>query len=106
MKNFELKVTMKDWIYITIIAIFFGFLISLVFYFLNQDLQRVSTILFSISSAAIISIFSSVLITVSNNLILPRVNKQFWYFISFVFSFASGALGFLFSFLIFSYFDI
>lgn len=106
MKSFELKVSFQDWVYIIIIATFFGFLISLVFYFLNEDLQRVSTITFSTASAIIISVFASILITISNNFILPKVNKQFWYLISFGFSFLSGAIGFLFSYSFFSNFDI
>lgn len=106
MSSFELKITIKDWLYIVVIAIFFGFLISLFFYFLNESLQRSSTIIFSTSTSILIAVFSSVLITISNNFILPRVNKQFWYLISFAFSFFSGALGFLISFLIFKNFDI
>jgi len=106
MNSFELKISIKDWLYIVIIAAFFGFLISLFFYFLNEDLQHTSTIIFSTTSAILIAVFASMLITISNNFILPNVNKQFWYLISFGFSFASGALGFLLSFLIFENFDI
>lgn len=106
MNSFELKITRKDWLYIIVIAAFFGFFISLFFYFLNEDLQRNSTIFFSTLSAIIISIFASVFITISNNFILPKVNKHFWYLISFAFSFLSGSLGFYFSYFIFSSFDI
>jgi len=106
MNSFELKISMKDWLYIIIIAAFFGFLISLFFYFLNENLQKSSTILFSTISAVLIAVFASLLITISNSFILPKVNKQFWYLISFAFSFASGALGFLVSYLIFENFDI
>mgnify|MGYP001176986498 CR=1 FL=1 len=106
MESFELKISIKDWLYIITIAAFFGFLISIFFYFLNQDLQKISTMVFSTSAAIIIAIFSSILISISNSFILPLVNKQFWYLISFAFSFLSGALGFLFSYFLFSYFSI
>lgn len=91
--------------YIIIIGAFFGFFISLCFYFLSYDLQNISTIIFSTSCAVIISLFAFLLITISNRFILPKVNKKFWYLISFIFSFLSGFLGFSLSFLIFSFGD-
>lgn len=106
MKNFELKITLKDWFYIILIAAFFGFLISLVFYYFDEKLQTISTIYFSTITAVIISIFSAVFISISNNLILPKVSYQFWYIISFLFSFLSGSLGFFVSYFIFLYFKV
>ena len=105
MQTVELKIARKDWIYITIIGAFFGFFISLCFYFISYDLQNVSTIIFSTATAVFISLFAFFLITVSNKFILPKVNQKFWYLISFVFSFLSGFLGFSFSFLLFSFTD-
>jgi sensor histidine kinase YesM len=101
MQKVELKISSLDWIYIVIIGIFFGFFISLFLYFLNDDLQQISTIAFSVTTAITISLCASLLITISNNFILPHVNQKFWYLISFFFSFCSGAFGFLFSFAIF-----
>ena len=106
MQTVELKIARKDWIYITIIGAFFGFFISLCFYFISYDLQNVSTIIFSTATAVFISLFAFFLITVSNKFILPKVNQKFWYLISFVFSFLSGFLGFSFSFLVFSFSDL
>ena len=105
MQTVELKITSKDWLYIIIIGAFFGFFISLCFYFISYDLQNVSTIIFSTATAVFISLFAFFLITVSNKFILPKVNQKFWYLISFVFSFLSGFLGFSFSFLLFSFTD-
>ena len=105
MQTVELKIAPKDWIYIIIIGAFFGFFISLCFYFISYDLQNVSTIIFSTATAVFISLFAFFLITVSNKFILPKVNQKFWYLISFVFSFLSGFLGFSFSFLLFSFTD-
>ena len=106
MQTVELKIAPKDWLYIIIIGAFFGFFISLCFYFLSYDLQNVSTIIFSTATAVFISLFAFFLITVSNKFILPKVNQKFWYLISFVFSFLSGFLGFSFSFLVFSFSDL
>ena len=46
MEKVELKIAIKDWLYIIIIGAFFGFFISLFFYFLNKELQNSSTIIF------------------------------------------------------------
>jgi two-component system, LytTR family, sensor kinase len=105
MQTVELKIAPKDWLYIIIIGAFFGFFISLCFYFLNYDLQNISTIVFSIASAIFISLFAFFLITISNKFILPKVKQKFWYLISFIFSFLAGFLGFSFSFLLFSFGD-
>ena len=101
MDNVKLKITIADWLYITIIGTLFGFFISLFFYFLNDIFHTASTIFFGIFSAFMITIFSSIFISISNNHILPNIEKKFWYFVSFLFSFLSGALGFLFSYSIF-----
>ena len=105
MQTVELKIAPKDWLYIIIIGAFFGFFISLCFYFLSYDLQNISTIIFSTGTAIFISLFAFLLISISNRFILPKVNKRFWYLISFIFSFLSGFLGFSFSFLLFSFGD-
>ena len=86
MQTVELKIAPKDWLYIIIIGSFFGFFISLCFYFISYDLQNISTIIFSTGTAIFISLFAFFLITVSNKFILPKINKKFWYLISFIFS--------------------
>jgi len=101
MDSIKLKISISDWIYITIVGTLFGFFISLFFYFLNEQFHTMSTVLFGVSSAFLITIFSSVFITVSNNHILPSLDKKFWYVVSFIFSFLSGALGFLVSYSLF-----
>lgn len=99
MDRIELKVSRNDWFYIIIIGALFGFFISLVFYFLIPQVQYLSTIVFSVFTAIVIALFASLFITISNNYILPKVNQNFWYIISFLFSFSSGALGFFLSFM-------
>lgn len=105
MQTLELKISLKDWLYIITIGAFFGFFISLFFYFLSHEFESISTLVFGASSAVIIALFSFLFITLSNSYILPRVNQRFWYFISFVFSFLSGALGFLGGFALFYLLD-
>lgn len=106
MLNNELEISLKDWTNILIIGILFGFFQSLIFYFLNQNLQTFSTIIFSISTAFFITIFAIILITLSNSFILPKIKKSFWTILSFFFSFLSGFLGFILTYFIFSKFDI
>lgn len=102
MDSVKLKISLKDWIYITIIAALFGFLISQFFIFMSDSFKTVSTTLFSVCTSIIISFFAFVLITLSNEIILPKIEEKFWYLISFLFSFASGFLGFCLSFYLFS----
>ena len=100
LKN-ELNISVKDWRNILIIGILFGFFQSLIFYFLNPNLQTISTIIFSICTAFFITIFAIVLITFSNRFILPKIQKKFWTALSLFFSFLSGFLGFVLSFFVF-----
>ncbi len=86
----NLKISSKDWTNILIIGILFGFFQSLIFYFLNKDLQTISTIIFSISTAFFIAIFAMILISSSNRFILPKIDKKFWTSLSLFFSFLSG----------------
>ncbi len=102
MLSVELKVSKSDWLYVIIIGALFGFFISLFFFFMNVNLKEVSTIIFGTSSAVIIALSAFLLISLSNDYILPKVNKKFWYIISFIFSFISGFIGFLLSFMLFS----
>ncbi|MEA3352975.1 MAG: histidine kinase [Campylobacterota bacterium] len=101
MKAYELQISNKDWVYISLIGTLFGFFISLFFYFLNEIFSDISTIGFGVFSGLSITLFSSIFITISNDHILPKLNKRFWYLISFGFSFLSGALGFLCSYSVF-----
>jgi sensor histidine kinase YesM len=101
MQSVELQISKQDWIYIIALGAFFGFFISLFFYYVNEDLHTSSTVWFGTASSISISVFASVFITLSNNAILPKVQKKFWYLISFAFSFLSGALGFLFCYGVF-----
>lgn len=101
MHSSKFNISLSDWLYIIIIGAFFGFLISLFLYFLNEELKHFSTIFFSILIAVLIVVFSFFFISISNNYILPKVNDKFWYAISFIFSFLSGFLGFTLSYAIF-----
>ncbi|PLY08196.1 MAG: histidine kinase [Arcobacter sp.] len=101
MKSFELQISYKDWLYIVIIGMFFGFLISLVFYYINEEIRYISTIVFSTVCAFFISFFSFFFITISNFYILPNTQKKYWYIISFIFSFLAGWCGFSLTYILF-----
>jgi two-component system LytT family sensor kinase len=101
MNQVELKITNKDWLYISLIGILFGLFISMFFYFLNDIFANISTILFGVFSGLSITLFSFMFISSSNTYILPNLKRKFWYLVSFIFSFLSGALGFIFSFSVF-----
>ena len=103
MHSVKLKITILDWAYIIVIGAFFGFFISLFLYFLNDDLRNSSTIVFSTLSAVSISLFAFLFISISNEFILPKVAEKFWNLISFLFSFLSGFIGFVFSYYLFSF---
>jgi len=94
MDSVKLKIGKMDWFNILLTGASFGFLIALIFYFLTPELHHVSSLYFAIGTAILIALFSALLITISNQYILPKVNPMFWYIISFIFSFASGFLGF------------
>lgn len=100
MDKIKLTISKRDWLYIIAIGAFFGFSLSLLLYVLNDEFKKSSTIIFSTLTAINISFFSFILITLSNEYILPKVKEKFWYPISFMFSFFSGFLGFTSSFYI------
>ncbi|RBQ28473.1 sensor histidine kinase [Aliarcobacter vitoriensis] len=103
LKN-ELQISFKDWLNIIVIGAFFGFFQSLILYFLNEKLQNIFTVIFSICTAFFITIFAVFLISISNRYFLPEIDKKYWYFFSLFFSFLSGFFGFCLSFFIF--FDV
>ncbi|MAD43269.1 MAG: histidine kinase [Arcobacter sp.] len=105
MSSVELKISKLDWLYIIIIGAFFGFFISFFLFLINTNLKEFSTILFGTTSAVFISLSAFVFISISNDLILPKINEKFWYLVSFIFSFLSGFLGFVFSYALFSFAD-
>lgn len=87
-----------DWLTILLTGASFGFLIALIFYFLTPELHNITSLYFAIGTAVLIALFSAILITLSNQYLLPKINPMFWYVISFIFSFTSGFLGFAISF--------
>ncbi|XOB61441.1 sensor histidine kinase [Campylobacterota bacterium DY0563] len=102
MDSVKLKISYKDWLYIILIGALFGFLISFFFLFLDKSLRGISTVVFSTCSAISISFFAFIFITLSNELVLPKIKEKFWILMSFIFSFLSGFLGFCFNYYLFS----
>ena len=95
MRSVELHISRNDWLQIIVLGSIFGFFMSLFFYYLAPNLHATSTLLFGTLCALFIALLASLFITFNNNVILPTVQKKYWYFISFIFSFLCGALGFL-----------
>jgi len=106
MDSIKLKIGKMDWLTILLTGASFGFLIALIFYFLTPELHNITSLYFAIGTAVLIALFSAILITLSNQYLLPKINPMFWYVISFIFSFASGFLGFAISFYTADHFDL
>ncbi|MEY4504229.1 MAG: hypothetical protein RL154_522 [Pseudomonadota bacterium] len=88
MYNIELKITKKDWLFIVLAGLLFGFLMSAYFGQLSFNNAIFGSCLgFSISVCALI------LITFANALILPKIDKTYWIIVAFIFSFLSGFIG-------------
>jgi sensor histidine kinase YesM len=101
LRDFELKISAYDWIYIILFGSIFGTFISSFMYLLNDDLKNSSTIFFGTISAINISIFAAIFISISNNYILPKLKIRLWQIVSFCFSFLAGSSGFLFNYYMF-----
>ena len=57
MEKLNLKLAPKDWVYISIIGAFFGFLSLYFFYFLNKELQNFQLLFFSTNNFIYLFIF-------------------------------------------------
>ncbi len=97
----RLIISINDWLSIFVIALLFGFFQSLLIYFINQNLEFSSIVIFSLTTAFFISIFAYILIGFSNNFLLPKIPNKLWTFFSLIFSFLSGFLGFILGYFIF-----
>lgn len=94
MKKFELPITLRDWIFIKIVAILFSSTISLVLY-LSLNLNTVDGLITGAILGVFLTLTSFVFISISNRFILPLINQErLWWIISAVFSFLAGFTGF------------
>lgn len=92
MYNIALEIRSKDWLYILLIGILFGTLLSSLGYGLLQY-PIVDGAIFGFILGFNITLFSLLFISNMNKRILPRVDEVFWLPAAMLFSFLSGFLG-------------
>lgn len=92
MGNIALNIKTKDWLYILLIGIVFGMLLSSLEYILLAE-NWLSGALFGIILGFIITVISLVFISYMNKNILPKLPQIYWLPMAITFSFLSGFLG-------------
>ncbi|MFT7003584.1 MAG: two-component system LytT family sensor kinase [Sulfurimonas sp.] len=92
MYNIALHIKTKDWLYILVIGIIFGMLLSAFGYKLFE-LSIVDGAIFGIIIGFSITLFSLFFISNMNKRVLPRLKEIYWLPLSVLFSFLSGFLG-------------
>lgn len=92
MYNIALHIKTKDWLYILIIGVIFGMLLSALGYGL-LEFSLVDGAIFGVILGFSITLFSLVFISNMNKRILPNLKEVYWLPLSVVFSFLSGFLG-------------
>ncbi|HHE05722.1 MAG TPA: sensor histidine kinase, partial [Epsilonproteobacteria bacterium] len=105
MYNIELRIKLFDWLYILLIGVLFGTLLSSLGYRL-LEMSWIHGAFFGSILGFSITLFSLVFITFMNHTILPKLSKIFWLPLAIFFSFFSGFLGTLFSTFLANVFDI
>jgi len=96
MHDIELNIKFKDWIYILIIGIVLGMLLSSLGYVLLQN-SWIIGMYYGILLGFLITLFSLIFISFLNQKILPLLRKIYWLPMAMFFSFLSGFLGTLIS---------
>lgn len=102
---FELKITPKDWISVfSTGTLFSAFLSMLAYYLLGMGV--IGGAIFGVILGSFIALYSFVFITTMNRYLLPNLPKRWWNTIATVFSFASGFLGTLSTYLVCTFLPI
>lgn len=96
MFDIELRIKLQDWVYILIIGIILGGLLSSLGYILLQA-PWIEGVFYGVLLGFLITLFSLTFITFMNQKILPHLSKQFWLPMAMLFSWLSGFLGTLLS---------
>lgn len=92
MYNIALDIKTKDWLYILLIGIIFGMLLSSLGYGLFK-LSLFDGAIFGVLLGFSITLFSLLFISNMNKKILPIIDEKYWLPLSILFSFLSGFLG-------------
>ncbi|QOG12864.1 sensor histidine kinase [Arcobacter sp. FWKO B] len=88
----ELRIKIQDWRDIVIFGILFGLILSGGIYIILEK-SFFYGVVFGALNGLFIGIYSSLLITFLNTEILANIEKKYWNFLSFVFSFFAGFFG-------------
>jgi two-component system, LytTR family, sensor kinase len=92
MYDVELKIKKEDWVFIILIGIVFGSIVSALGYSLfNKEL--LDGAFFGGILGLFISLFSLIFVSISNGYILPKLPHSYWQVSSMFFSFLSGFFG-------------
>jgi len=92
MYNIALHIKTKDWLYILLIGVVFGMMLSSLGYELFE-LSLVDGVVFGVILGFSITLFSLLFISNMNKKILPNLREIYWLPLSILFSFLSGFLG-------------
>ncbi|MBN2816641.1 MAG: histidine kinase [Campylobacterales bacterium] len=92
MYNIALHIKVRDWLYILLIGIIFGTLLSTLGYALFE-LSLVDGAIFGFVLGFDITLFSLMFISNMNRYVLPNLREIYWLPLSMLFSFLSGFLG-------------
>lgn len=92
MYDIELRIKIQDWVYILIIGIVLGMLLSSLGYTLLQS-SWLQGLYYGVLLGGLITLFSLAFITFMNHSILPHLSKRYWLPMAMVFSWFSGFLG-------------
>lgn len=94
MKRFELKISLYDWFFVLIIAVFFASSINVIIYLVLKADWKEGIFVGSILGFCM-ALFSTIFISINNKYILPKISKPIlWWIISAFFSFFAGFIGF------------
>ncbi len=96
MYDIELRIKPRDWLYILLIGIVLGILLSSLGYALLERSWSEGA-RYGLMLGFMITLFSLSFITFINQQVLPRVKKIYWLPTAIIFSFLAGFLGTLFS---------
>ncbi len=92
MVDLALRIKAKDWVYILIVGVVLGLLLSLMGYrMLHLPLQDGA--LFGSILGFTITFYSLIFISWMNRSLLPKISRSYWQAIAVLFSFLSGFLG-------------
>lgn len=92
MYNIALDIKNRDWLYVLLVGITFGMILSSLGYFL-LGLSLVDGSIFGLIVGFCITLFSLLFISLLNKRILPILNEIYWLPLSVFFSFLSGFIG-------------